>query len=174
MVTLPPFEFPAPAADELLGEDWFGEGSVFDTGEDLATALAALASGEMVWPVDVLDLSGVSVPSPTPAGRPVTHEQTLGRPARPAAPLQPPDEFQVATMPSSRGVPPAGWALHAPRSISRPRRIGAGAAPERSGWSIRQSVQMLRMTEDALYRLREEAAQLTWQLAALAYREIDT
>jgi hypothetical protein len=33
---------------------------------------------------------------------------------------------------------------------------------------------MLRMTEDALYRLREEAAQLTWQLAALAYLDIDT
>jgi hypothetical protein len=30
------------------------------------------------------------------------------------------------------------------------------------------------MTEDALYRLREEAAQLTWQLAALAHREINT
>ncbi len=172
-MTPAPFEFPAPAADEFVGEDWFGEGSVFDTGEDLATALAALASGEMVWPVDVLDLSGVSVPSPTPAGRPVTHEQTLGRPARPAAPLQPPDEFQVATMPSSRGVPPAGWALHAPRSISRPRQLGAGAAPARSGWSIRQSVQMLRMTENALYRLREEAAQLSWQLAALAYRDLD-
>ena len=76
-------------------------------------------------------------------------------------------------MPSSRGVPPAGWALHAPRSISRPRQLGAGAAPERSGWSIRQSVQMLRMTENALYRLREEAAQLSWQLAALAYRDLD-
>ena len=159
-MTRPPFEFPAPAADELLGEDWFGEGSAFDTGEDLATALAAL--------------SGVSVPSPGPAGRPATHQPVEWPAAGPVAPPQPPDEFQVATMPSSRGGPPTGWALHAPRSISRPRRIGAGAAPERSGWSIRQSVQMLRMTEDALYRLREEAAQLTWQLAALAYREIDT
>jgi len=172
-VTPAPFEFPAPAADEFVGEDWFGEGSVFDTGEDLATALAALASGEMVWPVDALDLSGVAVPSPTPAGGPVTHERTLERPAPPVAPPRPPDEFQVATMPSSRGVPPAGWALHAPRSISRPRQLGAGAAPERSGWSIRQSVQMLRMTENALYQLREEAAQLSWQLAALAYRDID-
>jgi hypothetical protein len=173
-VTRPPFEFPAPAADELLGEDWFGEGSAFDTGEDLATALAALASGEMVWPVDTLDLSGVSVPSPAPAGRPATHQPAEWPPAGPVAPPQPPDEFQVATMPSSRGGPPTGWALHAPRSISRPRRLGAGAAPERSGWSIRQSVQTLRMTEDALYRLREEAAQLTWQLAALAHREINT
>jgi len=32
---------------------------------------------------------------------------------------------------------------------------------------------MLRMTENALYQLREEAAQLSWQLAALAYRDID-
>ena len=173
-MTPPPFEFPAPAADELLGEDWFGEGSVFDTGEDLATALAALARGEMVWPVDVLDLAGVSVPPPAPADLPVTREPARRLPAGPAAPPQPPDEFQVAPMPSSRGEPPTGWALHAPRPISRPRQLGAGAAPERSGWSIRQSVQTLRMTEDALYRLREEAAQLTWQLAALAYLDIDT
>jgi hypothetical protein len=174
VVTLPPFEFPAPAADELLGEDWFGEGSVFDTGEDLAAALAALASGEMVWPAGVLDLAGVSVPPPAPAGLPVMREPAGRPPAVPSAPPQPPDEFQVAPMPSSRGGPPTGWALHAPRPISRPRRLGAGAVTERSGWSIRQSVQMLRMTEDALYRLREEAAQLTWQLAALAYLDIDT
>jgi hypothetical protein len=172
-VTPPPLEFPAPAADELLGDDWFGDGSVFDTGEDLATALAALASGEMVWPVDALDLSGVSVPAPVPAGGPATDQPVGWPPAGSAAPPQSPDEFQVATMPSSRGGLPSGWALHAPVSISRPRRLGGGTTPERSGWSIRQSVQMLRMTEDTLYRLREEAAQLTWQLAALAYRELD-
>jgi hypothetical protein len=173
-VTPPPFEFPAPAADELLGEDWFGEGSVFDTGEDLATALAALASGEMVWPVAVLDLAGVSVPPPARAVLPVSGEQDGRPPAGPATPPPPPDEFQVALMPSSRGGPPTGWARHAPRPISRPHRLGAGVSPERSGWSIRQSVQTLRMTEDALSRLREEAAQLTWQLAALAYRDLDT
>jgi hypothetical protein len=168
----PPLEFPASAADDLLGEDWFGEGSVFDTGEELATALAALGSGQMVWPVDALELSGVSVPSPGPAGGP--GEGTAEwPPARPTTPPQPPDEFQVATMPSSRGGPPTGWGRRAAVSISRPRRLGGGATPERSGWSIRQSVQMLRMTEDTLYRLREEAAQLTWQLAALAHREID-
>jgi hypothetical protein len=172
-VTPPPLEFPAPAADDLLGDDWFGDGSVFDTGEDLATALAALAAGEMVWPVDALDLSGVSVPAPARAGGPATDQTLEWAPAGPAAPPQPSDEFQVATMPSSRGGVPAGWALRAPVSFSRPRRLGGGAAPERSGWSIRQSVQMLRMTEDTLYRLREEAAELTWQLAALAYRELD-
>ena len=89
-MTRPPFEFPAPAADELLGEDWFGEGSAFDTGEDLATALAALASGEMVWSVDTLDLSGVSVPSPGPAGRPATHQPVEWPAAGPVAPPQPP------------------------------------------------------------------------------------
>jgi len=29
------------------------------------------------------------------------------------------------------------------------------------------------MTEDTIYRLRTDAAELTWQLAALAYRELD-
>ncbi len=172
-MTPPPLEFPAPAADELLGEDWFGEGSVFDTGEDLATALAALGSGEMVWPVDALDLPGVSVASPAPAGGPATGQPDAWQPARVATPSQPPDEFQVATMPSWRGGPPSGWALRVPVSVSRLRRPGGGATPERSGWSIRQSVQMLRMTEDTIYRLRSEAAELTWQLAALAYRELD-
>jgi hypothetical protein len=34
-------------------------------------------------------------------------------------------------------------------------------------------VQILRVTEDTLSRLREEAAQLAWQLAAVAHRETD-
>src|ERR1039458_1610078 len=49
-VTPPPLEFPAPAADDLLGDDWFGDGSVFDTGEDLATALAARGGGRVRAP----------------------------------------------------------------------------------------------------------------------------
>ncbi|MGD1052949.1 MAG: hypothetical protein ABR950_03885 [Candidatus Dormibacteria bacterium] len=172
-MTPPSLEFPTPGADELLGEDWFGEGSVFDSGENLASALAALASGEMVWPVDALELSGVSLASDArdsgfeveaPAGWP---------PGATATPSQPPEEFQIATMPSARGGPPTGWALRAPVSVRLGRRLGGATMPERSGWSIRQSVQVLRMTEDTLYRLREEAAQLTWQLAALAHREID-
>jgi hypothetical protein len=169
----PPLEFPASAPDELLGEDWFGEGSVFDTGEDLATALAALGRGEMVWPVDALDLSGVSVPSLAESTGTTTGYPVAWPPAGAVTPSQAPDEFQVATMPSSHAGPPTGWALHAPNYIGRPHRLGGAAASERAGWSIRQSVQMLRMTENTLYRLREEAAELTWQLAALAYREPD-
>jgi hypothetical protein len=172
-VTPPPLEFPAPVADELPGEDWFGEGSVFDTGEDLANALAALAGGQMVWPADALDLSGASVSSRATAGGSATDEPAEWPSAGPATPAQPPDEFQVATMPSARAGPPTGWSLHPPAPLRGKRRFGGAAAPERSGWSIRESVQMLRMTEDTLYRLREEAAQLTWQLAAAAHREID-
>ncbi len=169
----PPFDLPAPAADELLGEDWFGEGSVFDSGEDLATALAGLASGALVWPVAALNLPGVPVAAPGPSEHTLPSQGISWASDGPAVPPQPADEFQVATMPSARGEPPTGWALRSPAPLSRQRRLGGGPAPDRSGWSIRQSVQMLRMTEDTLYRLREEAAQLTWQLAALTHREID-
>jgi len=170
----PPLDLPAPAADDLLGEDWFGDGSVFDTGEDLANALVGLATGELVWPVDTLNLPGIAVPAAGPPGYTVPNQTVPRPPDGPAVPPQPADEFQVATMPSAQGGPPPGWALRSSPPIGRPHRLGGGSTPERSGWSIRQSVQMLRMTEDTLYRLREEAAQLTWQLAALAHREVDT
>jgi len=170
----PPLDFPAPAADELLGEDWFGDGSVFDSGEDLASALAGLASGELVWPVDALNLPGISVPAAGPSGHAAPSPAVPWPPGGPAFLPQPADEFQVATLPSARGGPPPGWSLRSAPPVSRPRRLAGAAASERSGWSIRQSVQMLRMTEDTLYRLREEAAQLTWQLAAVAHREIDS
>ena len=169
----PPLDFPAPAADELLGEDWFGDGSAFDSGEDLATALAGLASGERVWPVDVLNLAGVSVPAPGTPAHTVPSQATSQPSQGPAAPVQPADEFQVAAMPSARGGPPSGWSLRSPAPLIGRRRLAGGPAPQGSGWSIRHSVQMLRMTEDTLYRLREEAAELTWQLAAVAHREID-
>ena len=167
----PPLDSPAPEAEDLLDGDWFGEGSVFDTGEDLANALMVLASAQAAGTARALALSPGPLATPEPA---VGLDGVRTRPPQRApAPLAAPDEFQVATMPSSRGGPPTGWGRRAAVSISRPRRLGGRATPERSGWSIRQSVQMLRMTEDTLYRLREEAAQLTWQLAVLAHREMD-
>jgi hypothetical protein len=162
-------EVPAPLGDDVLGEDWFGEGSVFDSGEELAAALLALVSAA---PDAVRDagagreatsaaVDAVVVPSgppPAPAGAPQTQlaEERLG-------------EFQVAAMPSfvkrapdRRTSPGAGW-QRSPSAVSR---------PQGGGWSIRQSVQILRSTEESLVRLREEAADLAWQWALVVHREV--
>jgi hypothetical protein len=171
-VTLPPLGFSAPDAEELLGEDWFGAGSVFETGEELANALMLLASGQMTWPVPVLTLPGLAQhppPSPEHPGAPAVPPGPPGGPA----PAAPPDEFQVATMPSSREREPSGWAGRSTAPLERRRRPRGGPPLTSSGWSIRQSVQILRVTEDILCRLREEAAQLTWHLAAAVHRETD-
>jgi hypothetical protein len=171
-VTPPPLDFPAPVAEDLLGEDWFGEGTAFDTGEDLANALMVLAGGRMEWPV--------AAPSQPPGPVPTdSRPERLGPSPAPLRPLpgvtprpEPIAEFQVASMPSSHpGGEPSGWGPRAP-AVTR-RRWSGGVGPERRGWSIRQSVQLLRVTEQIMARLREEAAQLTWQLAAAAHRETD-
>lgn len=67
-------------------------------------------------------------------------------------------EARTPDMASDSAAEPPGWG-RAAVTVSQ-------AAPRRTGWSIRQSVQVLRVTEDILQRLREEAAELTWGLAA--------
>jgi hypothetical protein len=44
---------------------------------------------------------------------------------------------------------------------------------QRTGWSIRQGVHILRITEETLVSLREQAAERAWELAAAAYRDTD-
>jgi len=166
----PPLEYSAPAAEDLLGEGWFGEGSVFDTGEELAGALMALAGGKVAWPI-VSPQAASSLAASEPAPPAVDAGQVIPGPARAGPPADSFGEFQVATMPRGPGAEPSGWAERSPAPFSR--RLGAAPRSERGGWSIRQSVQFLRLTEEILYRLREEAAQLTWQLAAATHRETD-
>ena len=167
----PPLTSPVPDADDLLGDDWFGEGSAFDSGEDLASALMVLASAQAGGPVRPLALS----PGPIATAEPsVGLQGRRPRPAEPApAPLEAPDEFQVATMPSSRDREPSGWAGRSSAPVGRRSWSGAGPGSPRTGWSIRQSVQTLRIAEDTLCRLREEAAQLAWHFAAAAHEETD-
>jgi hypothetical protein len=151
------------AADETaIEEDWFGEGSAFDSGESLASALMALVGTRAVPPP-------VSRPEPPPASAVAPRQAP---PDRPAAPAPPPGEFQVAAMPSFRRdestqqsaarASAAGW-----RPAARP------ASAPRNGWSIRQGVHILRVTEQTLVSLREQAAECTWELAAAAYRDAD-
>jgi len=157
-VTPPAAGFLAPGEAELE-EDWFGEGSAFDSGESLASALMALVGSRAAPPA-------VSRPEPSPVPAPP-------RPAPPARPADaPPGEFQVAAMPSFRRdeaarpddgrVSASGW-RPVPRPVSAPR----------SGWSIRQGVHILCATEAAMTSLREQAVERTWELVAAAYRDPD-
>jgi hypothetical protein len=169
-VTPPPLDFPAPVAEDLLDGDWFGEGSVFDTGEELANALLVMAAVRPDGPRAALVLPAPAIRSEErPAGLAPRSAPAGSAPGIPEAPGFD-GEFQVATMPSSRAGEPSGWAARS-AVVTRRRWSGGVPGPERRGWSIRQSVQVLRMTEEILIRLREEAAQLTWQLAAAAHRE---
>ena len=167
----PPHDSPAPDAEDLLDGDWFGEGSAFDTGEDLANALMVLASAQAGGPVRALSLS----PGPTVAAEAeVALDGVRPRPPQRApAPAEPADEFQVATMPSSREREPSGWAGRPSAPVGRRSWSGTGPGSQRTGWSIRQSVQTLRIAEDTLCRLREEAAQLAWRFAAAVHEETD-
>ncbi|HYA00660.1 MAG TPA: hypothetical protein VEK76_09955 [Candidatus Binatia bacterium] len=176
-----PIEPAVSVDDDLLGEDWFGDGSAFDSGEQLAAALTALASGRPAASRAAPLVSARSlVSAPTP-GRPASWPGTGAMEARRGGPpaglgdtaAAGVVEFQVAAMPSSvlwdgersagRASAAFGW-----RGTAMPTQ---GA--QRTGWSIRQSVQILRVTEDALLKLREEAAELAWRLADAAYQEIE-
>jgi hypothetical protein len=171
-LTPPSLGFPAPVAEDLLGGDWFGEGSVFDTGEQLASALLVLAGGRTRQPGGERVLPAAPVSIATRPGHPGGNAAGVGMGQEAADAPVLDGEFQVATMPSALGREPSGWSAH-PAAVTRRRWSGAVPGPERRGWSIRQSVQVLRLTEEILSRLREEAAQLTWQLAAAAHRETD-
>lgn len=173
-----PVDYAAPAGAEVLGGDWFGDGSHFDSGEELAAALLALAAADR-QPRGSRAGSGEGLAPPPP---PLPARVAVAISVPPPEPddarsLELVGEFQVAAMPSFRlkepGIPaPAsqessGWQ---PSSATLP----ASPRPWRSAaWSIRQSVQMLRTTEEILRRLREEAAELAWQMAAEVRREVE-
>lgn len=141
----------AAAADE----EWFGEGSAFDSGEDLAAALFDLAGvtrgtagpvAEVIWPpetesaadtdfVEVQRRPGGDV-KPAPASKPLT--ATVSRTSR-------------------------SWSVRPPGESLLPRTVSG-----RSGWTIRNSVAVLHRTEDAIARLREEAVEMAFLAAAEA------
>ncbi len=79
-------------------------------------------------------------------------------------------EFQVAAMPSFVNRAPDPGARH---GVGWQRSPAVVSRPPASGWSIRQSVQILRTTEEILVQLREEAAALAWQWASDVHREVE-
>lgn len=145
---------PGPQSPEgLLDEDdWFGDGSAFDSGEDLAAALMAF--------------SGATAPealtgAPVPTFEVAPFDQAAAAAAAmPAVPLSAP-EFQVAELPGGSG--------RSTSSASGGRSWGTRPGGEKSGWGIRNSVKMLKTTEDVIRRLREDAVEVTWRAASVTF-----
>jgi hypothetical protein len=136
-------------------DEWFGEGSAFDSGEDLAAALFALAGTtrsavspppEVIWP------------TPVPEANPVYVE------------LQRSGDFAGARRPGSpyggarrASASPGSWSVRSPGEQLLPPKVSG-----RTGWTIRNSVAVLHRTEDAIARLREEAVAMAFLAAAEA------
>ena len=151
----------SPAIDEEE-DGWFGEGSAFDSGEDLAAALLELA-GTPVQAVaaEAEERSGFE----ERAGSDLMFE--LLRPQKGGA-----DETVEATAHASKWssatqsqTQARTWTVRSPGSLDLPAR-----KPGKTGWSIRSSVQLLQRTEEVMLSLREEAVNATLVAAARAVR----
>ncbi|MBV8193960.1 MAG: hypothetical protein JOY80_00380 [Candidatus Dormibacteraeota bacterium] len=139
---------PTRADDEE--DDWFGEGSVFDSGEELAAALLAMSNGE---------------PGPPPVA--IAEEPPLERPRQSIFEIIRPYTPERDTRQRTEAEPaqPLTWSVRAPGVVVMPPR-----QPGRTGWSIRSSVQVLRQTEEVMDRLREDAVASAFSAAARALR----
>ncbi len=140
----------------LADDEWFGEGSAFDSGEDLAAALFALAGAspasrpqvaEVIWPTRPAVETG-------PVFVEVQRHGAAEDGSRPA----PSPAASSSTASSSRS-----WSVRPPGDPLLPRTMSG-----RSGWTIRNSVAVLHRTEDAIARLREEAVEMAFLAAAEA------
>jgi hypothetical protein len=144
-------------AAAIQDDEWFGEGSAFDSGEDLAAALFALA-GAIPARSDVLPPAEVVWPISIPDGDPVFVE------------VQRPDALEGARRPGSpysgaksASVSPGSWSVRSPGRQLLPPKVSG-----RSGWTIRNSVAVLHRTEEAIAQLREEAVAMAFLAAAEA------
>lgn len=146
------------AAIDEEEDGWFGEGSAFDCGEDLAAALMDLAG----TPVEALaadtearsnfeERAGSDLMfellRPQQAGSDATIEG-MAQPSRWASVNQ-----------------PQTWSVRTPGSLELPAR-----KPGKTGWSIRSSVQLLQRTEEVMLSLREEAVSATLVAASHAVK----
>jgi hypothetical protein len=138
-------------------DEWFGEGSAFDSGEDLAAALFALAgatredgvpTAEVIWPVDV------QMPQSDPVFVEVARTTALDGARRPGS------AYNGA---GTSSTSPGSWSVRSPGEQLLPPKVSG-----RSGWTIRNSVAVLHRTEDAIARLREEAVARAFLAAAEA------
>lgn len=146
--------------DEPEEDEWFGEGSSFGSGDELAAALFAMAGATppvFDEPAAEAQPSGpVFEEFPRIAAESqaafATHPQTewVPIPAHEAAPQVP-----------SPGARPT-WTV---RQAREAMEASSGAGRQ---WSIRHGVRMLKMTEDVIDRLRQDAVEITWAAAGIA------
>ena len=139
-------------------DGWFGEGSAFDSGEDLAAALMELAG----VPTGITFVEQES---------PATQLEEAGRPRDLTFEMLRPSHHTADTVAASSVGrwssvnKPLTWTVRTPGSADVPAR-----SPGKSGWSIRSSVAMLQRTEEMLLTLREEAVAATLIAASQAIR----
>jgi hypothetical protein len=137
-------------------EEWFGEGSAFDSGEDLAAALFALAGAKFTEPAAVVDQLW---PVATPAADGDTVFVEVQRPGA-VAEASRPYGLRSSSAPS---VSPRNWSVRTPGDALLPRTVSGS-----TGWTIRNSVAVLHRTEDAIAHLREDAVAMAFLAAAEA------
>lgn len=152
-------------------DDWFGDGSAFDSGEDLAAALMAFAGPTAAEPTFESAFGPISASDAT-AQPFVTPEYA----APTFAPMPSADaphgfgasgtayvpEFVAADLPGS-GRSPSPASAATPAQTWKPRETAASAT---NAWGIRNSVKILKTTEDVMRRLREDAVEVAWRAAA--------
>jgi hypothetical protein len=147
---------PSTGVAQLPDDEWFGEGSAFDSGEDLAAALFALAG--VTHGADPPEAEIAPPPAPVPQVESAFFE--VDRPAALDSARRPYASRGRITAPST---PPRSWSVRAPGDALLPPTVSG-----RSGWTIRNSVTVLHRTEDAIAHLREDAVAMTFLAAAEA------
>lgn len=149
-----------PAID-VAEDGWFGDGSAFDSGEDLAAALLELAGKPVEARAALAEEPASSV-----------FEERMGSDLM-FEMLRPEHDERgrsIETTARARSWgsvsnTPLTWTVRTPGSAEVPQRT-----PGKTGWSIRSSVAMLQRTEEVLLSLREEAVSQTLAAASRAVR----
>jgi hypothetical protein len=142
----------------IQDDEWFGEGSAFDSGEDLAAALFALAGTSVKASATATPAPEITWPSfVAPDADPVFVE--VERPAGLDGANRPGSQYGGAKGSASSST----WSVRSPGEQLLPPTMSG-----RKGWTIRNSVAVLHRTEDAIAKLREEAVAMAFLAAAEA------
>jgi len=149
------FQLDTAPPPEVEEDDWFGEGNSFESGEELASALLAMATDGSVA------AAVVSEPSPTAEAEPVAEADGAFHLFDSNAAAQQLRERLAKSEPAR--YTPRSWSVRTPGAIALPPRV-----PGRTGWSIRNSVKVLQHTEEVIEALRTDAVVAALQASARA------
>jgi len=143
----------APDLSALDDEDWFGDGSAFDSGEDLAAALLVMAGAGSAEEI---------------AGSSSAVEIEFD-------PVQPQRTPPADLPPAAQGVEfvPSGGGQEGQTGSTEGWRVVSGLGERRAGahkWSFRHGILAMRQTEDAMGRLQRGAVETAWAAAAVTAR----